>query len=29
MAELIVEIHIPLTPASDLDEGDYPFPLDR
>ena len=26
MAELIVEIHIPLTPASDLGEGDYPFP---
>jgi hypothetical protein len=26
MADLIVEIHIPLTPASDLREGDYPFP---
>lgn len=26
MPDAVVEIHIPLTPAPDLGEGDYPFP---
>ncbi|WP_288872830.1 hypothetical protein [uncultured Microbacterium sp.] len=26
MSDLVVEIHVPLTPAEGLAEGDYPFP---
>lgn len=27
MAELVVEVHVPLTPTKGLGEGDYPFPF--
>lgn len=26
MSQLVVEIHVPLTPAPDVVEGEYPFP---